>query len=428
MDGRFSRTLAFSLIAIGIAGCAANNPRNLSSNMFIAPASPQADPADAPAPTPADSIASPDIAPPLETPTTLPTTQPLVAVAPDTTAPATQPLQGGVYMTLGGVVADVNGTPIYANTLLSMLDKEFSVKAKEMDPEEFRRFARIELEKAREASIQDEVRFAAADQGLTPDEKKIIDAVMTQYMQKKITDAGGSVELAKRRALADGLTFEQLLHKQLRLITWDLYSQHHILPRVQVSVDDMREFYHAKVNELYSQRNQARFRVIMIDPARLGGPDPKAAARERIRLIRSKAVRGDDFASLASSENHDDYLKARGGDPGGWIERDSYRIDAVDKAIWKIQPGEVTDVVEDDGLFYIAKLEDRKIGKTQPFDDPAVQSDILNRLRTQQLSVLYDELEEKLESEAVVRGKPGDSLLDPAVDIAMQRYAQWTAR
>jgi parvulin-like peptidyl-prolyl isomerase len=428
MDGRIFLSVTLSLVAIAIVGCASHGPRPLSNDMFIAPASAQKDSAMAPAPPATLPSASVDVALPLEIPTTNPTTQPALSLAPATTAPSTQPMQSGVYMTLGGVVADVNGTPIYANTLLAMLDKEFSAKAKDMDAEQFRRFARGELENARDLSIRDEVEFAAADRGLSPDDKKLIDMVMTQYLQQKITEAGGSVELAKRKALTEGLTFEQLLHKHLRELTWDLYRQHHILPRVQVSVNDMRQFYKANVAQLYSQRNQARFRVIKIDPARLGGADSKTAALERIRLIRSKAVRGDDFASLASSENHDDYLKARGGDPGGWIERDSYRIDAVDKAIWKIQPGEVTDVIEDDGVFYIAKLEDRKLGKTQPFEDPAVQSDILNRLRTQQLSVLYEQLDYKLRSEAVIRGERGDSLLDPAVDIAMQRYPQWAGQ
>src|SRR6201999_3163108 len=99
-------------------------------------------------------------------------------------------------------------------------------------------------------------------------------------------------------------TFEQMMHKHHREITWELYRQHRIIPRVQVSVHDMRDFYLANVDHLYSQHNEAKFRVIKIDPARLGGANPKAAALERIRQIRAKALRGDDFAALAGSENH----------------------------------------------------------------------------------------------------------------------------
>jgi parvulin-like peptidyl-prolyl isomerase len=424
MNGRILAGMALTLAAIGLGGCGSSGPRTLSSNMFVSPTSSEKEPATAP------SIASTAGSIELAAPRPLPiisTAQPSTAMA--ATIPSTaQAMETGSYMTLGGVVADVNGTPIYANTLLAMLDKELAAKATEMDAAEFRSYARRELENARSTSIQDEVEFAAADRGLSADDKKIVELVMTQYLQQKITEAGGSIELARRKSEAEGLTFEQMMHKHHREITWELYRQHRIMPRVQVSADDMRDFYLANVDHLYSQRNEAKFRVIKIDPARLGGDNPKAAARERIRSIRAKAVRGDDFTALASSENHDDYLKSRGGDPGGWLQRDCYRIDAVDKAIWKIEPGQITQPIEDDGVFYIAKLEDRKIGKIQPFDDPAVQADIMNRLRSQQLTVLFDQLRMKLIGEAVIRGEPGDSLLDPAVDIAMQRYSQWAAR
>ena len=77
---------------------------------------------------------------------------------------------------------------------------------------------------------------------------------------------------------------------------------------------------------------------------------------------------------MASSENQDEYLKAHAGDPGGWMQRNAYRIDAVDKAIWQLQPGQITDVIADDDAFYVAKLEARKDGRVQPFEDQQVQA------------------------------------------------------
>ena len=116
------------------------------------------------------------------------------------------------------------------------------------------------------------------------------------------------------------------------------------------------------------------------------------------------------------------------GDPGGWIERDVYRIDAIDKAVWKIDVGQVTEPVEDEGAFYIARLEDRKIGFTRPFDDATVQADIWNRLRSDQINIMRRQIFETMENEAVIWGESDESLLNPAVDIAMQKYPQWAAR
>jgi len=97
-------------------------------------------------------------------------------------------------------------------------------KAKKKNAEEFRRFARFELATARDVLIRDEVQFAAAQRGLSSDDKKLIDLVMTQYMQQRITEAGGSIEIARQKSLADGMTFEEMLHKHKRELTNELFS------------------------------------------------------------------------------------------------------------------------------------------------------------------------------------------------------------
>lgn len=364
---------------------------------------------------------------------TLPVTQPVEPVATTETAttapgavPVPAPMEGGLYMTLGGVVAEVNGAPIYANQLLTLLDRQLSVKAREMDYDSFRIYARGQLERQRRELIASEAEYAAAQRLLTADDKKIIEQfAMPRFYQQKVTEAGGSVELAKRKARAEGQSFENLLEQEHRKMMQQLFYQRRILPRIQVSAADMREFYRTNLEKTYTERSQAQFRVIKIDPKRIGGSLADDLARERIKEIRQKAVNGEDFTTLASNENQDDYLKSRGGDPGGWMQRDAYRIEAVDKAVWKLQPGQVTDVIEDGGAFYIAKLEARKEGRVRPFEDQAVQDEIRETLWQQQFRILREKERQELEKEAVVR--MDDALLNSALDMAMQKYKQWTS-
>ena len=113
----------------------------------------------------------------------------------------------------------------------------------------------------------------------------------------------------------------------------DLYEDRFIRPRIQVTAADMRKYYLDNVDRLYTERDQAQYRIIKIDPARIGGQDARAAALKRITSIRDRAEQGEDFATLASTENQDDYLKTNAGDPGGWMQRDVYRVDAVDHAV-----------------------------------------------------------------------------------------------
>ena len=238
------------------------------------------------------------------------------------------------------------------------------------------------------------------------------------------------MEAAKRKIATDGGTgtgsaddFDDAMRQQYRRIMQQVFYQRKVVPRIQVTAADMRDFYDAHVDRLYSQKSQAQFRVIKIDPLRIGGPDADAAARKRIADIRERALHGEDFATLATEENQDDWLKSRAGDPGGWMQRDSYRNDAVDHAVWQIQPGQLTPVIESDGAFYLAKLEARKDGRTRPFDDPTVQDDVHNRLWEAQYAQLRGTVLAELESEAVVRRT--DAMLDPAMDMVMQEYARW---
>jgi parvulin-like peptidyl-prolyl isomerase len=416
-----SKTAGMLIAAAGLLGplgCGASGPRPLTAEAFL------------PKPSPAAEVTRAD-PPPNETPKLVPpTTHPVEALiaAPATQAdpPAPLVLRDGTFMTLGGVVADVNGTPVYANKILSLLDKEFAAKAREMDADRFREFARHEVERQRQELIADEVEYAAAQRELGDDDKKLVDALTMQYRQKTVIEAGGSVELAKRKAITEGTTFDEMVQQQNRRIMRDLFYQRRILPRIQVTADDMRQFYKANVDKLYSQQAQAQFRVIKIDPQRIGGDDPRAAAIKEINYIRAKALRGDDFAALASAENHDDYLKSRGGDPGGWIKRNSYLVDAVEKAVWALEPGQITGVIEANGAFYIAKLEAKKPATVRPFEDQTVQDDIQARLRQAQFANLRDKVRTDLETGAAITAN--DAQLDLMVEMAMQKYPRWAQR
>ena len=420
----------------GITGCA-DQPRQLTADSFYAP--PKEAPAKTaaiPQPPPTEPVVREEIvvAPVAAATTSAPTTnvassQPIDSNdSADTTKPA-GPAESGLYMTLGAVVAEVNGTPIYANKIVSLQDKVLAARAREMDPDQFRRFAQGELLRQCRELISDELEFAAAKRVLSADDQKIADMATIAYKQQKITEAGGSLELAKRKARSEDADFDEQVRDQYRKIMRDIFYQRRIFPRVQVTADDMREFYTANFDKLYSQRDQAQFRVIKIDPTRIGGPDSRKTAMQKANFIREKAQRGDDFAALASTENDDDYLKTRGGDPGGWMQRDSYRIDAVDKAVWKLEPGQVSPIIENDGAFYVAKLEAKKAGNVRPFEDPTVQDDIRNRISQQQFVFLRDKYQRELIVDAVVTPQSEiEKRLSYAVDLAMQKYAQWTAK
>ena len=416
--------LVCSLVAAGPWGCAGSRLQPIDTMMFVPPAIQKTPDSNAielpkasvaseiePGPVQGESPKNASILPPPTprpfdalkpldelpaSPTTAPSPQSADASLPSSPAPLLPPsvdptiVGQGVYMTLGCVLAQVNNTPIYANQVLSPLNKEFTAKAREMDTATFHDFAEGEIVRQLRELIDDERYFATAFHALNAEDRQLADGVVAQVRHDKVIAAGGSESVARQQALDDGEEFDESLKTEYRRVVSEIYKRRRIDPLVHVTADQMREYYRLHLAKLYSTKDRAQFRVLAINPANCGG---MKAAMEKITALRERAAHGEDFTALASTVNDDDFLKSRGGNPcddGGWMERNTYRIDEVEAAVWQIQPGQITPVIQADHQLYIAKLEARRNGVTQAFDDLAVQDQIYGQLRQEQFSNLWE--------------------------------------
>src|SRR4051812_40603652 len=185
-----------------------------------------------------------------------------------TTRPATRPSLGassGTYMYIGTVVAEVNGQPIYADKILAKVDAELSVKAPLLEPEEFKAAARNAIFKQIEYDKSLEVQFAAAQRNSTEEEQQRAAALTAMWRQREIIKAGGSLAVARRMSLdKDGIEFEEKVKEQYQEYMIGIWFQGRVLPRVQVSGDDMRRFYEQNVATLFTDKSGVRFRAIFI--------------------------------------------------------------------------------------------------------------------------------------------------------------------
>lgn len=343
-----------------------------------------------------------------------------------TGGPTTRPLatgSSGQYLTLGGVVAMVNETPIYANKVLKTLDPLLSAKAKELDLEHFRTAATSEVGRQVQEFIRAEVEFAAAQKNLAADDRKLADFLTMQWRQRKVTDSGGSVQLARKRAQAEGTDFDEMCQEQYRLLMTQIYYQKKVIPRIQVTADDMRRYYDGNRDAVFTEHDQVRFRLIKIDVKQSGDGD-RAKALEKAKDLWEKAkANPSNFAELATT-NDDPSLLKRGG-LVDWVDKGAFAIDKVSDAVFAIQAGEITDIIDAGKAFYIAKVEERKMGRVLPFEDESVQDKIRVTLRSEQFRVLRDAVQESLKREAAITVNP--EMMTTTVEMAMQRYAAWNA-
>lgn len=156
------------------------------------------------------------------------------------------------------------------------------------------------------------------------------------------------------------------------------------------------EEYYRQHKDQFTNKAQVKLRMIMI-PSRQdegAGAAQKAMADE----IRAKLITGADFARMAQMYSEDS-TRDLGGD-WGWID-DKTLSAPLSEAAFKLKPGEISNVIEIGGNYYIMKVEARQGGEVKPLKD--VRTDIERELHQQQAQQLQEHWLASLRAKAYIK-------------------------
>ena len=353
---------------------------------------------------------------------TTPTTIPSSALANPSTQ---QSYAENQYMTLGGVVAVVNGTPIYANKVLRLVTPILRQYAREMNIDDFEWNARDKIKEQIELLKNDELEVAAAEHSLDPKQIAIAKQLTIQWRTMQIAEAGGSEQVAVARAeqATPGEDFHDLENDQYRLYLWEVYKAFKVDPDIQFTAEEEREYYSSHLDK-FSTPTKATIILIEADPARIGSD---AKARDRLLEIHERVLAGEDFAAYARNQN--DLPGASGPEGSGGLLKDvkpnTFVFTKVDAQIWKVPVGQISDVIADSGAYYMFKVISRENGQTRAFADAAVQEFIRRNLTALQLQQQREAEIEKLMEEGIVDTSDPE-MIEVAVQMARQNYPIWS--
>lgn len=90
-------------------------------------------------------------------------------------------------------------------------------------------------------------------------------------------------------------------------------------------------------------------------------PAARAQALERIRDIRERVVKGEDFGKLARDNSTDAMTASKGGDLG-YMARGQFD-EAIEKFAWSAPIGQLSDVITSSFGFHIVVVDDRRLSK-----------------------------------------------------------------
>ncbi len=147
---------------------------------------------------------------------------------------------------------------------------------------------------------------------------------------------------------------------------------------VQPSDKEIEDYYRTNRDSKFHQPREAKLRYISIRVAPEADAKQKEAARARANRVRADARAGKDFAELAKKES-DDPTAAKGGDVG-WVTQGQLPL-PIDKAVFSLSKGGISDVIETPGGLQIVKVDDVKQEKTLTLQEASDQ--IIRLLKTE---------------------------------------------
>lgn len=334
---------------------------------------------------------------------------------------AVKPVEMPEYLVLGSVVANVNGTAIYGHELVKLVAPLLRARARDLDENQYRQVALSELKKQRDGLINDELEYAAAQRNTSEEDKSQAQGMTYMYREKLISQAGGSLQMARNLAREQGEDFDKLVAKAERSALVTLYFQKRVFPRVEPGADEMRRYYDQNRDKMFVVPAQATFRVIRVD---IGDVGSEQEAMDRINDARKRALAGESMASLSDEFNKDSMLRKNKGIVGP-IGKGAYANEKLEAEVWKTDTGKVTPVVRDKNSLYIAYVDNRSDGRTRSFDEYEVQSQIKSELSKAAMVDARQKVLKLLYADAVIQAD--DKMLQPVLEMAMQMYPAWHA-
>lgn len=343
----------------------------------VAAASPGAtEPAPSPAPPtrpfkPVKMIAMTEAAEGVLDVSTIPGPPPVETVPP--------PLSSEGVIVLDAKVGEINGRPIFASAFLEPLDGRLRALAKERAGN----FTAWQTEAARiiqaalEREVVDELLLAEAYAMLEPEQREYgLRVFLRQVRSDFIRRSEGSAELADARLREqEGLTIDQKAKEALERELVATVVHRHILPRVNVSARDQREYYERHFDR-FNPPGTAKLRVIRV-------PLTDESGAESVRTALESGMSFEEAARLEANT----YRRADAGlheitVTGLYEEAEIFGITEINDAARALRPGEtIGPITAANSLFWITLVS---IDRPEGVDFYDAQLTISEELRNRQ--------------------------------------------
>ncbi len=292
-------------------------------------------------------------------------------------------------------IAIVNGSVITSDEF----NRELSRQVKQRSLQQGQEVSSTQLEDIRNKILKNLIDFELLFQESRNNEIKVekeeVDSQIKLLKQKfpKDTEFKNFLselnlsESALKLKIEKGIAIQKLIEAQ-------------VAQKIKISDKESKVFYDTKP-DLFKQPEQIKASHILIKVESGADEMKKSEAKEKIKKIKQKLNKGDDFAALAK-EFSECPSKNNGGDLG-YFQR-GQMVKSFEDAAFALKTEDVSDIVETQFGYHIIKVVDKKADKTIAYEN--VKKDLAQHLKqektSQEVKIYIQKLREKAKIEKFV--------------------------
>lgn len=299
------------------------------------------------------------------------------------------------------VAATVNGRAITYSDLDKQYKRQFPQQPEGTTPDQVL-FQKLELLRA---MIDEEILLQRAEKlsllARDEDVEARLNEIKAPYTQEEF----------QKQLDAQGMTTEELRGQIRRTLSIEKLLNREIGNQIIISDKDVTEFYNAnKAMFRFPETNYHIARIVVT-----AGPSPEIRnlsgskaltedqARKKMQMIEARLKQGEDFSKVAQAFSEDPQSAPNGGDMGFVPESALQQADAeTRRVIMNLVPGQISPPLRTQGGWQILKLIAREPAGQRELNDPRVQQNIRETLRTRKEQLLRNAYLDACRNEAQV--------------------------